>query len=193
MEKFDLDPRYRWYRLTLTILNRQHSWVFRGATVRDMRRCGHNRTEHESETFLLEQCVLPQQDWEHGLAGVSRILLEKIARATGLDGEEYPFQEAATWLGTESGALEAVAVSMISGLTFEHLDTADPAYRARYLAVGKFMFESLYNVSVFDVFLPADKQKSTVPGAGLPQPRLPAQGPNMREESSFAWVRPKSR
>ncbi len=192
MEKFDLDPRYRWYRLTLTILERKHSWVFRGATVRDMRRCGHNRTEHESETFLLEQCVLPQQDWEQGLAGVSRILLEKIARATGLDGDEYPFQEATTWLGTESGALEAVAVSMISGLTFEHLDAADPAYRARYLAVGKFMFESLYNRSVFEVFLPPDPNKKSGEGYGLPQPRPPAPGPNQQEESSFTWVRPRT-
>lgn len=190
MLKFkDLDKRYRWYKVELIDgWGKPQTYVFRGVTAGELRRAGAYASETESETFILNQCVLPEMDWSTGPAGVSRIILQKIYRVSGLDGDESPFEEAVHWLQTDSGALEAAAVSMISGLTLEHLELADPAHRAKYLAVGKFMFETLYGVSVFDAFKPGDKKQAAgVPGAPPPPP-VPG---NYEEKSSFTWQRPK--
>lgn len=188
MKYKDLDKRYRWYKVELiNEWGKPQTYVFRGVTAGELRRSGAFASETESETFLLNQCVLPESDWSNGLAGVSRILLEKIYRVSGLDGTSYPFEEALHWLKTDSGALEAAAVSMISGLTLEHLESADPAARAKYLAMGKFMFETLYGVSVFEAFK-SDKPAQT-PVPGVQQPGVPAG--NYSEESSFTWKRPK--
>lgn len=189
MLKFkDLDKRYRWYKVELIDeWGKPQTYVFRGVTSGELRRSGAYASEVESETFILTQCVLPERDWSSAPAGVSKILLEKIYRVSGLDGTSYPFEEALHWMQTEAGALEAAAVSMISGLTIESLESADPAARAKYLAMGKFMFETLYGVSVFEAFKPEKPGKPTVTGA--PKGVLPPG--EYSEESSFTWQRPK--
>lgn len=189
----NLDSRYRWYKITLKDekLN-PCDYYFRGVTSRELRIAGSKETTFEAETYFLDQAVLPKKNWEIMLGGVAMKLLQEIYRYSGLNEEEYTFQEAINWIQSENGAMEAAAIAMIPSCTPDVLENCDPFQYAKYLLMGKFQFESMYGIPVEQAFLPnaggKDNYIDTSPKPGAPT--LPGPGEIGHQiENSFEWKR----
>lgn len=148
-----LDRRYRWYRIVLMGPDRSPTpYVFRGVTRGELVASGSRQTAVEAEDYLL-QCSCPTiSDLGSEWAGTCKALLQQIYRVSGLDDEGLPYKEAIAWLNDEEGKYEAVAVAMVPGCSPEILRTCDPSDRARFLLIGKFMYETIYGRPIEEAF-----------------------------------------
>lgn len=166
---YTLDRKYRWYAITLLGKDfRPEKFVFRGLTSAELRIGGTKDTELEAENFFLYTVVLGERDWDQMPAGTSRVLLEQIYHYSGVTSDLI-WEEGIAWLLSQEGSLEACTVSMIPGLDLEKLRSADPFDKAKYLLIGKYMFETLYKVPVSQAFEAFDPNKRAAPKAVGPQ------------------------
>lgn len=162
----ELSRKYRWYKIELLDKDRKPSiFIFRGMTADEIRIAGTKKDGSSAEDYVLESCVLDVGPVGEMLGGSSRTLLENIYKVSGLTEEASPIAEALEWIQSDEGTAEALAVSMIAGLTVEILRTCDPHDRAKYLILGKFMFESIYGVEAKDASFSGNKgtQKEFIP------------------------------
>lgn len=138
-----LDPRYRWFRITFRNKQRPEEllqFIYRGFTLAEERRAGSQATPFDTECFLLQQCVL-DIDLQTAEYSVCRRLLEEIYHVSGWNQHAAPYKAALEWSWDETGMMEAVAVVMVQGLTFDILDHCDPLDRAKYMLVGQRMWQ----------------------------------------------------
>jgi hypothetical protein len=192
-ENFELDPRYRWYRINLKDENKGRCYYyFRGATAKELRVAGSKIDVFDSETYILDKVVYPKRDWNKMLGGVAMRLLQEIYRFSGLNDEQLTFQEAINWIQSENGAMEAAAVAMVPSCTPDVLENCDPFVYAKFLMMGKFQFESMYGIPVEQAFLSSNKNPNSSNGIDtMPNPG-PAATPGPGEigrqvENQFVW------
>jgi hypothetical protein len=189
----NLDPRYRWFGIVLPGQRLEPKvFVFRGLNRKEHRVACSRETQLEREDYILSCCVVGDHDWDSVVVGTYRKILTMISKISGLDEEELPFKEAIAWLYDDLGAYEAAAVAMVSNLDIQTLETCDPSHHAKYLAIGKFLFESLYKRDVRDAFKP---QADTSPGPVLQTGNVgppTSNGPERQESARFEWVRSKN-
>jgi len=179
-----VDPRYRWFCITFRAKtgNKTASFVFRGFTGAESRRAGGQHTAFDSEVFLLKCCV-PNIDLDAVEYNICSRLLKEIYHVSGWNEHGAPYKLAAEWIQDETGSLEAAAVCMIPGLTLQELDTCDPQDKAKYLIMGKWLFESLYQCKVEEAFSGKKEPKKggTIQAV---KPKLPE---NHQVVESFDW------
>lgn len=191
----NLDPRYRWYKITLKDENfKPCEYFFRGLTARELRISASKETTFDAETFILEAVVTPQKNWLTMLGGVCTRLLEEISKYSGLTNEQLTFVEAINWIQSENGSMEAAAIAMIPSCTPDILENCDAFQYAKFLMMGKFQFESMYGIPVEQAFLPPDQRPQanngidTTPNPGAPA--MPGPGEVGRQiEDQFVWKR----
>lgn len=148
-----LDPNFRWFKLkAIDNKLKECYYIFRGITTKELRIAGTKSDKFAAEEYILSCSVLGEYDWENMLAGVTNTLLAEIYKISGLTEESLTFTIAADWISSETGALEAAAVSMISGLTLEQLDNCCPTNYAKYLLMGKYQFENMYKIPIEEAF-----------------------------------------
>lgn len=157
----ELDPRYRWYKVSLPVVqekNKKHvvgkkDFYFRGLTCREIRIAGYKPDKYQAEDYVLSTCVLdPPNNWDYQLAYTTLQLIKEIYKCSGIDDEAVTFTEAYGWISDEVGLLEAIAVAMIPSVTLELLENCDPFNYAKYLAIAKFQFETMYGIPIQDAF-----------------------------------------
>lgn len=158
-----MDPRYRWFQIVFHSKYGAPDLVFhfRGFTVAELRRAGGRPTAFEAEVFLLQQCVA-EFDLDSVEHSVSERLLQEIYHVSGWNEHGAPYRAAHEWIQDETGSLEAAAICMIPGLTLQELDTCDPHDRAKYLIMGKWLFETLYPTTVEQAFRGAPKDEKSL-------------------------------
>lgn len=183
-----LDSKFRWYKIRLkNELLQPEDFYFRGITRKELRIAGLRPSKFDADTYILETVVNNRKNWLEMVSGTADRLLSMIYKYSGLDQEGDTFREAISWIQSESGAMEAAAVCMIPGCTLETLDTADPYNYAKYLALGKFSFESIYRVPVETAFLPKSEKE------GVAQHHKETARPNQGEVGydveTFNWSR----
>lgn len=148
----NLDPRYQWFKMTLNPINGGNvvSYIFRGFTTSEKRRALAQKNVILSDLHLLKSCVVDFNPSTTEQSVAEKLLLE-IYRVSGWTDEALPYIGAQAWLKDEDGIIEGVAIAMVAGLNFQILDHADPYDRARYMALGLWMFQSLYGLSIQDL------------------------------------------
>lgn len=141
-----LDDRYRWFRVFLLDSETYQltDYVFRGMTAHEIRTSNNKENLFERESYVLRRCVVNQVDWDTALAGMASTLLGLIYHYSGTDDAAITVKKAVEWVQTDAGMLEALALVTIPGLDMYKLKTCDPSDYAKYLIVGKEMFEILY-------------------------------------------------
>lgn len=210
-----LDPKYRWYKVVLSDLRLQpREYIFRGLTGHEERVMmdkpdvsdqifevgGMPTVASPRHLYALERCVVGDHDWSVVPFGTYDVLWRAIYRVSGRTKDHSPVSEALKWLSEAHGILEAAAMAMIPGLTLTELNTCDPADRAKYLLVGKIMFEALYDTPVTEAFSgltdpQARARQRAQPGREsfshlAPTPIIPGQtGAQQKTNDLFGWDR----
>lgn len=150
------DPKYRWWKVELLGPDwKLQPIYFRSLTAGEGRQQQRLPPE-KAEVFILKHAVYGGEsiDWDRFPGGASRTLLQCIYGKSGMGEDEdgSVWDQALNWLKTDFGKLEAVAVTMIPGLTFEVLENCDSLHYAKYLFIGKHNFETMYNIPVSEAF-----------------------------------------
>lgn len=145
----NLDRKYRWFKTRVLGVDwTPTEYIFRGLTANEIRIASSKKPDVAAEDFILKTCVKNLENLEDMPGGSCVVLLQHIYRISGLTDEVDPIREAIEWIQSDEGTAEGVAISMIAGLSLETLNNCDQYDRARYLIIGKFMFETIYGVDV---------------------------------------------
>jgi hypothetical protein len=149
------DTHFRRFRLRIG----DKVYTYRGLTQQEIKTAS-SKKSGEAELYILNRCVEGDHDWENTLAGITERLLSEIYKISGLTDEQVTIKEAVEWITSETGGAEAMAISVIHGLTLETLHNCCPFTYAKYLILGKYLFETLYGIPAEQVFLrPKDSKE----------------------------------
>jgi hypothetical protein len=189
-----LDRAYRWFRIKLSDGEGGKQWYyFRGLTSNELRIAGTRPDVHAAENFILSTVVLPKVDWDtFTKPGVPQRLIDEINNVSGLTDAGIPQEDAVAWITSEEGGMEALAVSMITGLSLKELRNADVFDYWRYLIIGKHMYENIYGRRAQETFQP---QGSSDFSMNLPPDNsallaMDARNPRgVVSEGGFTWSR----
>lgn len=182
----NLDSRFRWYKISLLGPDtKPKEYIFRGLTANELRKAGLRPDKDVAENFILATCVVNLESLDVELGGTCIQLLNNIYVISGVTEEGRPYQEAATWIESEQGKMEALAISVIPSLTLELLRNCDPADYARYMMLGKFHYESMLGQPAANAF--GTVENGLIP----PDPVVPPPpGQSARvSEGGFTWTR----
>lgn len=183
-----LQPNHRWFKIKLKdSTGKIVDFYFRGVTSNELRVAGTKEDLFASESYILSCCVLSNEDWETtAFVGTAKILLNEIYKISGLTDEDLPMKEAARWISDERGSAEAVAITMIPSLDLQTLQNCNQFDYAKYLLVGKLMFESLYNIPVEQAFVTKSQpQTPPIPNIRSEAPPMPGQVATSQELFTF--------
>lgn len=190
-----LDRSYRWFSITLSDGKKgKQAYYFRGLTANELRIAGTKPDIDSAEDFILETVVLPKIDWAtFPKPGVPQRLIEEINHLSGLTEAGIPQSEAVEWVMSDQGGMEALAISMIPGLSLKELRNTDVFDYWRYLIVGKHMYESIYARPAQETFRPAgssDDFSMNLPPDNSALLGMDARNPRgVVSEGGFTWSR----
>lgn len=185
-----LDDRYHWFKVSLLDSDTYQpiDYVFRGLTAHEVRVANSKTSLYEKEDYVLRHAVANDVDWHNALAGMSSTLLELIYHTSGLDEQATTVKKAIEWVQTDTGMLEALALVTIPGLNLHTLRHCDPEDYAKYLVVGKEMFEILYQGRVQEPQPQDAMQQGWGPGQERRHTQLPTKpGEVGVQQESFNW------
>ena len=194
----NLDRRYRWFKIQLPNSKKKLvSYIFRGLTREEIRLAGTKSGQNESDTYALQMCVLGNRNWEIELYGVTKRLLDEIYRVSGITEEALTLKEAVAWMETPEGLIEAGAVGFVAGCSLRELYNCDPADYAKYVMLGKFLFQS--GKKIDDLFGTPETQDAatTIPLVGTDYSNVGHQVQDLQVSDKkvnveeFKWVKPK--
>lgn len=149
-------------------------FIYRGLSQKELRVAA-TKDAIAAESFVLNTCVEGNHNWDEMLAGVPGRLLNEIYKISGLSEEGLPVKEAIEWINSDAGGAEAMALSMVNGLTLETLDNCCPFDYSKYLILGKYLFETLYGRPAEEVFLRNRGAPPENPTGGKGGPPIPTE------------------
>ena len=202
IEAADLDRRYRWFKIQLLNSRRKLvPYIFRGLTREEIRIAGTKPGQNEADTYALSVCVKGRRNWDAELFGVTKKLLDEIYRISGITEEALTFKEAVSWMETPEGLIEAGAVGFVAGCSLRELYTCDPSDYAKYVVLGKFLFQSMTGKKIDELFGTPEAQDTAtaIPLEGTEYGNVGKQTQEIlveqnkkRNVEEFKWVKPKN-
>lgn len=184
------DDRFNWFRVELKGFDdfKPQLFIYRGMSKRESVIYDEKYKEdpYTAQTYLLEQCIGDQYDWDQCPAGSAMTLVELIlSKSVGYS--ETMWEEANLYLSTPIGVREAMACAVLPSVDFKVLENCDSTYYAKYILFGVNLFQSIYPENPLLKYLEPEKK-----GDGFGQTEVKQAYPGQygevgHETSTFSW------